>query len=120
VVANDNGKAPSRKQRRRTKEIVEETAMLAERIKQWPTEWRQEGFKKGFKEGFKEGRKERREELLAEGHTVLIRELESRFGPLSLPPEARQRVTSLHTYKEIIELSFASTRVPTLVALGLC
>ncbi len=94
--------------------------MLAERIKEWPTEWRQEGFKKGFKEGFKEGRKERREELLAEGHAVLIRELESRFGPLPLPPETRQRVTSLHTYKEIIELSFASTKAHTLAALGLC
>ncbi len=88
--------------------------MLAERIKEWPSEWRREGFKKGFKEG----RKERREELLAEGHTILIRELESRFGPLR--PEVRQRVTSLHTYKEIIELSFASTRAHTLAALGLC
>jgi flagellar biosynthesis/type III secretory pathway protein FliH len=108
----------SRKNRLRTKELVEEISMLAERVKEWPAEWREEGFKRGFKEGFKEGRKERREELLAEGHTILIRELESRFG--LLPPETRQRVTSLHTYREIIELSFASTRARTLAALGLC
>ena len=92
--------------------------MLAERVKEWPGEWRQEGFKKGFKDGFKEGRKEKREELLAEGHTVLLRELESRFGPL--PPEARQRVTSLHTYRKIMELSRASTTARSLATLGLC
>src|SRR5947209_7646272 len=82
--------------------LEEVKSMLAERIMEWPQEWKEEGRKEGLKEG----------------RAVLIRELESRFG--LLPPETLQRVTSLHTYREIIELSFASTRARTLAALGLC
>ena len=103
--------------------------MLAERVKEWTREWKQEGVEEGRKEGRqegrregrqegrKEGRQEEREAALAKFRAVLIRELESRFGPL--PQEARQRVTSLDSYETIAELSVAAAKAPSLAALGL-
>jgi hypothetical protein len=53
-----------------------------------------------------------------EARAVLVRELESRFGPL--PPEARQCVESLDSYQRLVELSIAAATAPSLAALGLC
>lgn len=84
--------------------------MLAERVMEWPYEWKEEGRTEGLREG--------REEALNQLRAVLVRELESRFGPL--PPEARQCVESLDSYERISELIIAAATAPSLAALGLC
>jgi len=83
-------------------DLEEVKSMLAERVKEWTVEWKQEG----------------REEGLNKVRAVLIRELESRFGPLS--PEARQCVDSLDSYEKLVELSIATATAPSLAALGPC
>jgi predicted transposase/invertase (TIGR01784 family) len=93
-----------------TTNLEEVQSMLAERVKEWPQEWKEEGRK--------EGREEERETALTQLRAVLIRELESRFGPL--PPEARQCVESLDSYERISELMIAVVTAPSLAALGLC
>jgi predicted transposase/invertase (TIGR01784 family) len=97
-----------------TTKLEEVQSMLAERVMEWPKEWKEEGRKEGREEGLKEGR----EEALNQLRAVLIRELESRFGPL--PPEARQSVESLDSYERISELMIAVATAPSLAPLGLC
>ncbi|MEA2599797.1 MAG: hypothetical protein QOF89_789 [Acidobacteriota bacterium] len=89
-----------------TTNLEEVKSMLAERVMEWPYEWKEEG------------RKEEREVALTQFRAVLIRELESRFGPL--PPEARQCVESLDSYERISDLMIAAATAPSLAALGLC
>ncbi|MGH7489128.1 MAG: hypothetical protein ACREMY_26515, partial [bacterium] len=98
--------------------LEEVKSMLAERVKEWPQQWKQEGRKEGRREGRREGRKEEREAALTQLRLVLIRELESRFGPL--PLEARRSVESFDSYEKISELMIAAATAPTLTALGLC
>jgi predicted transposase/invertase (TIGR01784 family) len=91
-------------------DLEEVKSMLAERVKEWTVEWKQEGRK--------EGRQEEREAGLTKLRSVLIRELEKRFGPL--PSDARMCVTSLTSYERLMELSIAAVTAPSLAALGLC
>ena len=93
-----------------TTNLEEIQSMLAERVKEWPYEWKEEGRKKG--------REEERETALTQLRAVLVRELESRFGPL--PPKAQQCVESLDSYERISELMIAAVTAPSLAALRLC
>ncbi len=91
------------------RDLEEVKSMLAERVKEWTVEWKQEGLK--------EGRKEEREVGLTILRTVLIRELEARFG--SLPQAALQSLTSINSYERLMELSIAAATAPSLTTLGL-
>jgi len=90
-------------------DLEEVKSMLAERVIEWTQEWKQEGFEKGLEEGLKEGREKAR--------GALMRGLEKRFGPL--PEETLQKVESLASIEEIVELSSAISAAPSLAALGL-
>jgi predicted transposase/invertase (TIGR01784 family) len=108
------------------KELEEVKSMLAERVKEWTREWKQSGLEEGREQGLEEGREKgreegrhkEREEALTKLRAVLLRELESRFGPL--PADVRQWVSSLDAYERILELSIAAATAPSLAALGLC
>ena len=54
--------------------------------------------------------------LLEMGRAALVRQLETRFGPL--PQEARQRIASLDI-EALMDLSAAAATAPSLGALGL-
>ena len=57
-------------------DLREVKTMLAERVQEWTREWREQGRKAGRQEGHQKG-------LLVGGRTVLIRQLEKKFGPLT-------------------------------------
>ncbi len=60
------------------------TIMLAERVVEWTQEWKEEGRQEGRQEGF---------------HTLLLAQMEGRFGPL--PEEIRQRVEEIQDAEEL-------------------
>lgn len=79
--------------------------MLAERVVEWTQEWKQEGVEEGI---------EKSAMMLRE---VLLTTLEQRFGPL--PAQARLRVESIGSIKELAELIARSGIAPSLDSLGL-
>lgn len=65
------------------RDLEEVRPMLKETVKGWTREWERQGLKKGRKEGLEKG--------LRQGEaTMLLRQLESKFGPLSAG--ARRRI----------------------------
>ena len=92
-------------------DLQEVKSMLAERVMEWTEKWKQEGLeegrregiRKGLQKGIQKGRQEERQEGLESARGVLLRGLESRFGPL--PPGLRQRVDAISSIEELTELS---------------
>ncbi|HEV2851381.1 MAG TPA: Rpn family recombination-promoting nuclease/putative transposase [Thermoanaerobaculia bacterium] len=82
-------------------DLQEVKSMLAERVKEWTQEWKQEG----------------RQEALEEVRGVLLRALQSRFGPL--PETARQRVEEIDSLEGLTELTLHVGSAPDLASLGL-
>jgi predicted transposase/invertase (TIGR01784 family) len=65
--------------------------MLEERVREWSRELRREGQERGLERGLKQGRKEG----LKEGEaSLLLRQLERKFGPLDAKTKARVRKAS--------------------------
>jgi trimethylamine:corrinoid methyltransferase-like protein len=73
--------------------------MLAERVMEWTHQWKQEG----------------QEDALQKARGVLLRDLESRFGPL--PDEVRRRVDAIASIEELTEFVFQAGAAPSLAAL---
>ena len=65
--------------------------MLAERIMDWTQQWKQEGLEEGLQKALEEVR------------AVLVRELESRFGPL--PEKVRRRVEAMASLEDLTAFS---------------
>jgi predicted transposase YdaD len=64
--------------------------MLEQRVKEWTQPWWEDGRRKGREEGREEGREVGRQEGRQLGEaSVLVRQLERRFGPLSRQVRAR-------------------------------
>lgn len=82
-------------------DLQEVTSMLEERVREWTQEWKQEG----------------RQEGLEEVRGVLLRALESRFGPI--PEMARRRVEEIDSFRGLTELSLQVVSAPSLASLGL-
>ncbi len=75
--------------------------MLAERVKDWTREWREEGLEAGRQEGLKEGLEEGMKEGMKEGEsTMLLRQLERKFGPLEESQRRRVRSADSDTLLE--------------------
>ena len=71
-------------------DLQEVQSMLAERVIEWTEEWKREGMEKGRLEGRQEGRQEGEASLL-------LRQLELRFGPLSEGSRAQVRAADADT-----------------------
>jgi flagellar biosynthesis/type III secretory pathway protein FliH len=71
----------------------------------WTKQWKQEGFEEGHKEGLEKAR------------GAFLRELKKRFG--RLPRTARQRVETIGSIEEVIELTFHAGAASTLADLEL-
>jgi predicted transposase/invertase (TIGR01784 family) len=80
-------------------DLQEVKSMLAERVMEWTEKWKQEGLQEGRQEGLQEGHQEDLERVRG----VLLRGLESRFGPL--PAAVRQCVDAIGSIEELTELS---------------
>jgi hypothetical protein len=61
-------------------DLREVKTMLAERVQEWTREWLEQGRQEGREQGRQEGRQEG---LLVGERTVLTRQLEKKFGPLT-------------------------------------
>jgi predicted transposase/invertase (TIGR01784 family) len=100
--------------------LQEVRSMLAERVVEWTQQWKEEGLEEGRRVGREEGRQEGREEGHQEGleklRAVLLRDLESRFGPL--PAEVRLRIEGIGSIEELAELSLRAGAVSSLTELG--
>jgi len=75
--------------------------MLAERVTEWTQQWKQEGFEEGL------------ERL----RTVLLREIEGRFG--ALPESLRGKLAALDSIEEIARLIARVATAPSLAELKL-
>ena len=75
-------------------DLQEVQSMLAERVIEWTEEWKREGMEKGRLEGRLEGRQEGRQEGEA---SLLLRQLELRFGPLGESSRAQVRAADADT-----------------------
>ena len=76
------------------------------------------GAKRGARRGARRGRaKEGQEEALGKARRVLLRDLESRFGPL--PEEVRLRVDAIASIEELTEFSLRAGAAPSVTALEL-
>ncbi len=104
-------------------DLQEVKSMLAERVMEWTQTWKQEGLEEGRKEGrqeglqegLQEGRQEERREALERARSVVLRELERRFG--LLPDEVRRRVDAIASIEDLMEFSLgagAASSVDTL------
>lgn len=86
-------------------DLQEVKSMLAENSMSWSDRWEQEGREKGLQNSLEEAR------------SVLLQDLERRFGPL--PEAVRRRVGSTTSIKELTELSIragAATSLSDLMA----
>jgi predicted transposase/invertase (TIGR01784 family) len=82
-------------------DLQEVDTMLAERVQEWTREWKKEGFQEG----------------LEQARAVLLREVETRFGPLS--PETRRRIGETGSVQEVAERIARVATAPSLASLGL-
>jgi predicted transposase/invertase (TIGR01784 family) len=106
-------------------DLQEVKSMLAERVVEWTEKWKQEGLQEGRPEGLQEGRQKglqegrqkERQEGLERARGVFLLGLEKRFGPL--PAEVRQRVETIGSIDELMELSLRAGSAPSLAALEL-
>ena len=85
-------------------DLEEIKAMLAESGLSWTDQWVQEGMER------------ERENALAKARSVLLRDLERRFGPL--PEEIRRRVEAIASIEELTEFVFRAGAAPSLAALA--
>ncbi|NOX56915.1 MAG: transposase, partial [Planctomycetes bacterium] len=69
----------------RLSNFQEARTLLAERVKEWTRQWREEGLRKGREEGQAE---------------LLMRQIESKFGPLS--DEVRQRIATADSDRRLL------------------
>lgn len=90
-------------------DLQEVKSMLAERVKEWTQEWKQAGFEEGRQEGLEKG--------IEEARQILLRELESRFGPL--PETVLRRVEKVGSVTGLTELTLKAISAPSLASLGL-
>lgn len=74
--------------------------MLAERVMEWTQEWKEEGRQEGRQEGF---------------HTLLLAQMEDRFGPL--PEDIRRRVEEIQDAEELKMLGVRLLSVSSLSGL---
>ena len=93
-------------------ELTEVKTMLAETVKEWQQQWKKEGIEIGEKKGIEIGREEGRRQ----GQTsLLIKQLELKFGPLSDKVREKiyaadnetlsvwsERILTAHTLEEVI------------------
>lgn len=82
-------------------DLEEAQLMLAEHVNDWTQTWKQEGVREGIEEA----------------RSVLLNQLEKRFGPL--PADARLCVQALNSFKDLMELSARIGAAPSLADLGL-
>jgi predicted transposase/invertase (TIGR01784 family) len=82
-------------------DLQEVKSMLAERVKEWTEDWKQQGL----------------EEATHQARSILLLDLEKRFGPLS--DETRQRVEALSSVEEVMRLGLRVGSAPSLASLGL-
>jgi len=61
-------------------DLQEIHSMLAERVVEWTEQWKREGLEQGLKEGLEQGLQQG---LQQEEATLLLRQLERRFGAVS-------------------------------------
>jgi flagellar biosynthesis/type III secretory pathway protein FliH len=94
-------------------DLQEVKSMLAERVTEWTQQWKQEGFEEGLEEGLQKGQERSLERL----RTVLLREIEGRFG--ALPESLRGRVTALGSIEEIARLIARAATASSLAELEL-
>jgi predicted transposase/invertase (TIGR01784 family) len=94
-------------------DLQEVKSMLAERVMEWTREWQQQGLEQGREQGLEQGR----EQGLEQARRALLREIESRFGPLNL--SAHRRIKEIGSFEEIVALSLRVATAPSLDALGL-
>jgi predicted transposase/invertase (TIGR01784 family) len=80
--------------------LQEVRSMLAERVVEWTQQWKEEG----------------RQEGLEKLRMVLLRDLESRFGPL--PAEVRLRIEGIDSIEELAELSLRAGAASSVTELG--
>lgn len=86
-------------------DLQEVRSMLSERVMEWTQQWKEEGREAG------------RQETLAEFRSILLRNLEIRFGPLA--EDVRRRVEGIGSLEELAALSARSGTAASLKALGL-
>jgi hypothetical protein len=98
-------------------DLQEVKSMLAERVKEWTREWKQEGLEEGLRKGIEKGRQEGIEQGIEKVRSLLLRELEERFG--LLPEAARRRVQGINSFEDLTALSLRISSAPSLAALGL-
>lgn len=91
--------------------------MLEERVKAWTRDWERDGFERGFEAGFKVGFKIGLEKSLSSIRSVLMRQLEARFGPV--PQSVRERLEAIGSTEALADLLARASQVPSLAALGL-
>jgi hypothetical protein len=84
-------------------DLEEVKSMLAESGLSWSDQWEREGVEKG------------RKQTVAKGREVLLRNLESRFGPL--PEEIRRRVAAIRSIAKLTEFSFRAGAASSLAEL---
>ena len=84
--------------------LQEVRSMLAERVVEWTQQWKDEGLEEGRREGLEKFR------------AVILRDLESRFGPL--PEEVRLRIEGIDSIEELAELSLRAGAASSITALG--
>jgi len=99
-------------------DLQEVKSMLAERVTEWTQQWKQEGFEKGREEGLEEGLQKGLQKGLEKGlqkglekgqekslerlRTVLLHEIEGRFG--SLPESLHGKVAALDSIEEVAKV----------------
>jgi hypothetical protein len=83
--------------------LQEVRSMLAERVVEWTQQWKEEG------------RQEEHRDVLQKVRAVLLRDLESRFGPL--PQEIRLRIEGIDSIEELTELSLRAGAASSVTAL---
>lgn len=86
-------------------DLEEAQLMLTERVNDWTLNWKREGFEEG-----------RREEI-EESRSILLSELEKRFGPL--PEDVRHQVQTINSSRELAMLLVRVGTAPSLAVLGL-
>lgn len=79
--------------------------MLEDRVVEWTREWQRKGAERG------------RKQVLSEMRPVLVRHLETRFGPLS--PEAHQRLEETDSVEALMEMMGRIPLAQSLDDLGL-
>ena len=80
-------------------DLQEVRSMLAESVMDWTRQWKQEG----------------QEDTVAKARSVLLRNLEKRFGPL--PEELRQRIDAIASIEELTEFTLRAGAASSLEAL---